>query len=916
MKKGWVVATISISCILLAYVLFQVSRAKSYDHNHSLKAIPAGAAVILKAENIKYLKKSLTRTIDFKTELITSDILRNALQHLTEIDSIATNTPDLLVNLQDFPFYCSIHGQGKENIKALYMLELPNKREEQKIRRLIKGLTQGVFQVTERQYNTQLMYKIKNTRTEQVLFFYIENGITIASSSNLLIESSIRQLQAPESWIESDAFQQIQKTVGASSRFNIFINFANLPGILKPLVGSSFKKQAASVSKQSQWAELDVDINSNAILMNGFATGDEKGIYSHLISNAQPQKVEIQDVLPGSTRAYLALSLNGGHELKKRINLFRKSNSTDGAYQTKINAIQSRYQINVEEEFFDLLTGELALAYGDYNHLQPSANGLLVLKLNSKSKGEAKIREMLQKLQKQNNSFVAKTYYPDKDVSYKIYNGFTNNVIKDFFSPFLPKVPGKYLAFYDNNLIIADATSLIEQFIYANMLNKTLNYSKTHQAFLNNFSSRENFFAFCESAHLSSLLGKTFEPLLSDLEEEQKEALNNFYGLGIQLSGTGKMIYSTIYLQYMPARESEPRTIWQSLLDSTVYTKPVLVKNHYTQEREVIVQDNADNLYLLSNSGRMLWKKPLDSPILSDIIQVDYYRNNKLQYLFNTRNSIYLLDRNGNNVANFPVRLPSPATNGVAIFDYNNNQNYRLFLACENRKIYLYNKAGNIISGWTFDKTEGKVSLPIQHFRSNGKDYIAFADNKRNYICDRKGNIRVKLKTEFIRSSHSPYFIENKNSANDCLITTNNTGQLMRINLANGQVKEQELHEVYGKHALSLFQMNGQTHYMLTEENRVSCYTKDGDEVFERKFNNTINLKTDLYQFSSNNTKFGVSETESGDIYLLNSNGKIYKGFPLKGFSRFSIGFLKSSSTRFNLIVGGSNNYIFNYQVE
>jgi hypothetical protein len=86
--------------------------------------------------------------------------------------------------------------------------------------------------------------------------------------------------------------------------------------------------------------------------------------------------------------------------------------------------------------------------------------------------------------------------------------------------------------------------------------------------------------------------------------------------------------------------------------------------------------------------------------------------------------------------------------------------------------------------------------------------------------------------------------------------------------------------------------------------------------VFDKEFDEEINLNIDRYQFSARNIKFGISEKNNGNIYLLNNDGKIYKGFPLKGNSRFSIGFLKSSASRFNLIVGGSENYIYNYQVD
>ncbi len=916
MKKGWVIATVAISCLLLGYILYQVSRVKSYDNTQSLAAVPSGAAVIIKAENLDYIYKALFSTIDFTDELNYSKSVSEGLNLMLAFDSLAVSE-GITINehLRGLPFYCSLHTQGKESVSKLFMFELPNRREEDKIVRFIKQLPQIGGIVKDRKYNSQIIYELSGG--DQHWFTSINNGILLLSESSLLIEASVRQQQGTESWVESDAFKQIYKTIGAGSKLNVFVNFEQLPDVLKPLAGASVKKEIAVLGDQSKWAELDVDIDNQAIICNGFIGANNQGIVSCLLENAKPQRTQMQEVLPRNTRAYISVSMENGVDLKKRISKYNSINSVNGDYQQQINELQKKYGFDPEEELFGQLSGKLALVYGDYNSLQPEANGLLLLKLKSQSAGKEVMLEMLRKMHKQSaRPQLAKTYKPDNGISYNIYNGFTDELVNHFFAPLLPKVPQKYISFYEDNILIADAPVLIEQFIYSNMLKETLANDKAHQSFLSHFSSRENIFAFCETAHLGSFFNEAFEPLFGNLNESQKEAFGNFYGLGIQLSGTGKMIYTTSYLQYMPSRESEPRTVWQSLLDSTTNFKPVLVDNHYTREREVIVQDEANNLYLLSNTGRVLWKKPLDSEILSDVVQVDYYRNNKLQYLFNTRKSIYLLDRNGNHVANFPVRLPSEASNGMAVFDYDNNRNYRIFIACQNRRVYLYDNKGNTVSGWKFDKTDGTVTLPVQHFRSNGKDYIAFADDKRNYICDRQGNIRVRVKKQFVRNANSAYYLLNQNMANDCLVTTASDGLVTKIQLSTGDVSNSDVLDVEGEHSFTAFESGGKQHYLLTEPNRIVCMTASGKEVFEKEFDNEINLGVDLYRFSAQNMKFGVSEKAGGSIYLLNADGKNYKGFPLKGNSRFSIGFLKSSASRFNLLVGGAENYIYNYQVD
>ena len=77
--------------------------------------------------------------------------------------------------------------------------------------------------------------------------------------------------------------------------------------------------------------------------------------------------------------------------------------------------------------------------------------------------------------------------------------------------------------------------------------------------------------------------------------------------------------------------------MWESKLDTLADFKPVFVVNHQTRQNEVFVQDLKNNIYLINQVGRILWKVQLPEPINSEVFQVDYFRNGKLQLLFSTR---------------------------------------------------------------------------------------------------------------------------------------------------------------------------------------------------------------------------------------------------------------------------------------
>jgi hypothetical protein len=288
--------------------------------------------------------------------------------------------------------------------------------------------------------------------------------------------------------------------------------------------------------------------------------------------------------------------------------------------------------------------------------------------------------------------------------------------------------------------------------------------------------------------------------------------------------------------------------------------KPALVTNHYTGENEIFVQDSKNNIYLINEVGRILWKKQLNEEIISEVYQVDYYKNGKLQMLFNTKNKIHLIDRNGNYVERYPINLPSPATTEISVFDYADNKNYRIFVPCENKRIYDYNIEGNILEGWQFGKTDTKVTAPVQHFRVKTKDYIVFADQYRIYILNRRGKVRVRPEKQFASSKNNPFFL-NQGSANQRakIVTTNKTGKIYYVYF-DGEVKSVTIDEFSRDHYFLHKDINsdGAEDMVFLDDKKLKVFEASGKKLFEHEFKNAIHHEPIYFHFSYNDRKIGV----------------------------------------------------------
>jgi hypothetical protein len=374
------------------------------------------------------------------------------------------------------------------------------------------------------------------------------------------------------------------------------------------------------------------------------------------------------------------------------------------------------------------------------------------------------------------------------------------------------------------------------------------------------------------------------------------------------------MIYNSISLGFREQEREESTTEWETLLDTLAAIKPFFFTNHTTGAKEIFIQDLNNNTYLINAAGRVLWKVPLKERITGTVYMVDYFRNGKYQLLFSGRNYLHLLDRNGNYVERYPVRLRSPSTNSLALFDYDNNHNYRLFIAGEDKQIYSYNIDGNVVRGWKPFRTAGIVQTEISYFRISGKDYLVASDESSVYFLDRTGNRRLNLKEPVTRAAGSAMRL---NTGSDPSVVCSSPDGTIQHIYFDGSVKKFTIRALSVDHSFDFFDVDadGFGEYIFIDKGILYLYDHDKSEIFTRNFETDAAGGPISFVFSSTDRKIGVFDSRKKLIYLLEKTGETARGFPLRGASMFSIGKL-SDRSGWHLVVGGTDRFLYNYKLE
>ena len=923
-KNKWtIIPFIIIASLILALIIFFTLRKPSAPIE-PLKAIPLNASLVIKVNRYDALFEKSSGNSSLWNELKNIPGFGRIDKQMRFLDSLFRFIPDAEQILMNTPAFISAHFTGRDNISFMHVFQVPPRITANKINDLISGLVTKAGTTSNRDYEGVTIHEVAllNETLIKNFSWAVTHNILLISFSTIVLEDAIRQIMAGESLADLEGFAEIYTTAGKNVDANVFVNFQQFPRSLSTLVKPDFKAEVRAFKNFAGWAEMDVNLLSDMLLMNGFVNpADSFASITSLFINQSPQRIMADEILPGSVASFLTVSFSDAEQYFNDYKAFLQDQGRLTSWKNTLQSLATTYDTDFLQDFTGILDNEITLAFDASNQGNGPPPVFFMMRIKSRSQAEEKLNAITARIaasESKSPGSYRVTYRFDNELTFNIHYWPIRKLTAKIFGDLFSGIDEHYYVILDNYLIFSSSVESIRSLIRNQVLNKTLQNDIAYKEFKNNLSPRSNLFFYCNLSKGHLVFSDYLVSSLAGNWEKYNPVFQKVQVMGFQLYANNKMLYNNFLLKYLSSYNQETQTVWESKLDTLVDFKPVFTLNHQTRQHEVFVQDLDNKIYLINQFGRILWKLQLPEPILSEVFQIDYYRNGKLQLLFNTRNQLYLIDRNGNFVDKYPVKLRSPATCGVSVFDYDSNRDYRLFIPCEDRKVYAYTREGNLLAGWMFDRTESEVRQPVNHFRIGTKDFLVFGDRFKTYILDRRGNTRVNADTFFPKSSRNGYFLDYPRDGTGAgFVTTDTAGKVHFIGLT-GNVRNVEPGNFTDRHFFDYKDLNGdgRPEFIFLEDNRLTVYNRDNSRAFTYDFKETVNARPVTYQFSATDRKIGVVSHNENLIYLFNNNGELYSGFPLQGNTPFSIGNFGDSLARFNLVVGNRDNFLYNYRVK
>jgi hypothetical protein len=573
---------------------------------------------------------------------------------------------------------------------------------------------------------------------------------------------------------------------------------------------------------------LELDITASRFNMRGMARAlDSSSNFVNLFRGQEPQQSVLFDLLPVEAVGARSFTYRDADGLITRLGAIRKDSVT-GSFPLLLETLHEIGQIDLKEgsAFF--------------------AESLDV------SLTEEQLEPYLEEFQ----SF--------RDVP--LYSFTRPKLLGKWFSPLLDTLNTTIAFRLDDHFVFADKSTTAEVLIRSYQNNAVVAKSNllknTGDDVLNRITAQFVFLDAYVSKGLYQALG------YSTSEAPAKKVGD--YAMGVfQLVGEKDFAH----INYTARESSGSRELSSGLsqlatikLDTPIMSQVQLFSNHRTSGLDIVFQDINNDLSLYSSSGKRLWKRTLDGPVLGRIQEVDLLRNGKKQMAFTTASRLYVIDRNGKDVAPFPVSFKDAITQPLAVFDYDNNRKYR-FAVVQGKEILLYDSNARVVSGFRFRSAGSAIVLPPQHLRIGNKDYVLIAEeNGRLNILSRVGRTRVEVDQRF-EFSENPIAKEGENFV---VITSDNK----KVTIApNGRISSTSI-EVSPDFYFGILKRDKVT----LDENLLRINGK----LTELPFG--VYSKPGLFQ-TGNQVLVGLTETQEKKVYLFNNKGALLPGLPAYGSS-------------------------------
>ncbi len=853
------IIVLSTMVIFSAYFFLFNTPKKNID---IFQNIPGKPAMIIEVRNFHKLWKKLNDQNIIWQEIIVSKQVISKAAKISYWDSLLYVDDNTNHLLKEKPSFLTVYPDG-----GLLFILSHNMSSKNLLHFFTKNL-EPTQRVTKLKHEEYLIYSVQGKTNYDLS---ITSDVIAISNSKDLIRDFLFNIEGGKNDIPKK-FEAMRSLAGKRAEASIFISYADFILFFSKYIIPDKRSFYVPPEFFASYSVLDLNVRPDRFLMSGFAiTPDTVSYAERLFESIPTANLSVASIIPHNAILLIRLSINTLEDYLDKRNFFCNIDGLDAYCLNHVKSIDSVFSNKLSERVFPALGKEMAFFISNNN-----TQGMAFYIKNEEEK------EAIFKV------FDTNTVEKELFLSYHLHL-----LDNDWFSVMFPFIGRKsekaYATIINNYLIISEDNNELKKLISQILNEQTLAHSRAFEKFSKNLIHQDHIFIYRNLHESWSNIQELLVDSSTDFINDNIGKIRNISDFALQYSFQDGKLFTNACFSYDDSRNNSITYAWQYNNKPGRINKVSSIPGQSPYGCFFVATDTAKNLLFFSREGKLLWRRKIDRPVVGGFSPVDFYNNGKYQIIFNTVDSLYIIDRLGRDVENYPVLLNRRAASGHTLLKYDQKTAYRILIPMMDSSILNLNKFGKPVRGWRFSKSKSLITKPVKHFVWNKRDYIVCVDVKGNgYFLNRRGENRFsQLPLNHEEYNSEIYLKRNSKGHPEGFISYNKKGIVLLID-ANGETTElfqpKDMSE-YVIFQYIWFEEVKKELFAFADGNSLFFYNEDFECIFTQEFKNDrfIEIVEPIKSY------FGIITDKTKRIFLYNPKLELVEGFPAQG-NAFALG--------------------------
>lgn len=506
-------------------------------------------------------------------------------------------------------------------------------------------------------------------------------SVLLVSPSDVLVKSAERHLAKGISVADSDGFSECTAAL-AGNDIMILLSNENVGKLFTSIADRSLYGYSDFFKRMAKWTAFSLEeASEERIQLGGYASWDAGNAdFFEVFDNILPAKSSVYSILPSYTLFMASIPM-------------RDCKSYISAYDTYLDGTGTLGKIQPLRAGLGKTAGISPEAWAEILDIKEVATASFIVDDRIESVVLVKPgKEDAATIFRGTDIGDLKSYKPD--VHTYAYPGFASSLFGTVFS-----AADEGCFTYIGGWIVSGSDAAVREYTEGRALENTLDRYMSDSGLQDRIPGRELFFAsylsFTEDVYLCD---RIFKPHYAGSVKESFDGIS-YEPLGITVFKDKEEIRYSASLERVTVKKSKAPVAERDTVVN-IPSGPFKVKNSATGKTNYFYQQDNGYLCLKDDTGKGMWAVPFKSGICGAAGNVDYFANGKLQILFASGSSLYLIDRLGRFVNPFPVELGKEISVGPGIYDFNGKRKYNVMVLHKDNTIDMYNLQGKKPAGW------------------------------------------------------------------------------------------------------------------------------------------------------------------------------------------------------------------------